>query len=274
MTRCTITPNYLSGEELRNWRSMQAIKGNSVTERDRAWPSWLLRVPPGQRKADEGWPVGERNRCSVCRSWHYVQHDAMGSLYVGQKSWETEGSLTGSALSGWKFYLCNAGNAHSYAIPEGLVTRDPPPISCSLCYPAKTERRHNIGGLPYPWRHCSSWVPCSAYRESIFEDAEAFKPERWLRNKDITLIESAEAFASLPFGFGTRMCLGRRIAELELHLLMARIVQQFDISYQTEVENVDPFMRGVTIPGRPVRVQFVDRQWVRLFSSRQVYLVF
>ena len=61
--------------------------------------------------------------------------------------------------------------------------------------------------------------------ESIFEDAEAFKPERWLRNKDITLIESAEAFASLPFGFGTRMCLGRRIAELELHLLMARIVQ-------------------------------------------------
>ena len=56
------------------------------------------------------------------------------------------------------------------------------------------------------------------------------------------------------------MCLGRRIAELELHLLMARIVQQFDISYQTEVENVDPFMRGVTIPGRPVRVQFVDRQ--------------
>ena len=96
--------------------------------------------------------------------------------------------------------------------------------------------------------------------ESIFEDAEAFKPERWLRNKDITLIESAEAFASLPFGFGTRMCLGRRIAELELHLLMARIVQQFDISYQPEVENVDPFMRGVTIPGRPVRVQFVDRQ--------------
>ena len=63
------------------------------------------------------------------------------------------------------------------------------------------------------------------HEESIFEDAEAFKLEKWLRNKDTTLIESAEAFASLPFG--------RRIAALELHLVMARIVQQFDISHPT-----------------------------------------
>ena len=54
------------------------------------------------------------------------------------------------------------------------------------------------------------------------------------------------------------MCLGRRIAELELHLLIARIVQQFDISYPPEAENVEPFMRGVIIPDRPVRVQFID----------------
>ena len=122
----------------------QATKGNW------AWPSWLLRVPPGLRKADEGWPIGERNRCSVCRSSHYVQHNAMGSLYVDQKFWGTEDSSTGSALSGWKFYLCNAGNARSYTVPEGLVTRGPPLIYCCLHYPAKTKR-HNIRGLPYPW---------------------------------------------------------------------------------------------------------------------------
>ena len=96
--------------------------------------------------------------------------------------------------------------------------------------------------------------------ESIFEDAEAFKPERWLRNKDTALIESAEAFASLPFGFGTNTCLGRRIADLEVHLLIARIMQQFDISYLPEAENVQPLRRGVTIPDRPVRVLFVDRK--------------
>ncbi|KAJ7340046.1 hypothetical protein OS493_002769 [Desmophyllum pertusum] len=98
--------------------------------------------------------------------------------------------------------------------------------------------------------------------EKVFEDAEAFKPERWLRKKDGTLTEAVEAFSSIPFGFGTRMCLGRRIAELELHLLLARIVQQFEISYPPDAENVEPFMRGVTIPDRALRVQFVDRQSV------------
>ena len=74
---------------------------------------------------------------------------------------------------------------------------------------------------------------------------------KWLRNKDTALIESAEAFASLPFGFGTSMCLGRRIAELELHLVMARIVQQFDISYPTRyvlrvcpLSNIPPIERS------------------------------
>jgi len=96
--------------------------------------------------------------------------------------------------------------------------------------------------------------------EGVFEDPEAFKPERWLRNKNVPLSEAVEAFSSIPFGFGTRMCLGRRIAELELHLLLARIVQQFEISYPPDAEPVEPFMRTITIPDKPLRVTFVDRQ--------------
>ena len=96
--------------------------------------------------------------------------------------------------------------------------------------------------------------------EKLFEDAEAFRPERWLRKKDSIPTDTAEAFSSIPFGFGTRMCIGRRIAELELHLLLARIVQQFEISYPSDAENVEPFVRGVTIPDRAVRAKFVDRQ--------------
>ena len=100
--------------------------------------------------------------------------------------------------------------------------------------------------------------------ESVFEEPNVFRPERWLRGKKVSLqnskfVEAKEVFSSLPFGFGRRMCIGRRIAELELHLLLARIVQQFEIRYPADADGVEPFFRGLMIPDRPVRVKFVDR---------------
>ena len=100
--------------------------------------------------------------------------------------------------------------------------------------------------------------------ESVFDEPNAFRPERWLRGKKVSLqnskfVEAKEVFSSLPFGFGRRMCIGRRIAELELHLLLARIVQQFEIRYPADADDVEPFFRGLMIPDRPVRVKFVDR---------------
>ena len=93
----------------------------------------------------------------TCNAQHVSMEEKLNELsvmYDDLEQYTTKFNLyiymgdvnTYSALCGWKFYLCNARNACSYAIPEGLVTRDPPPISCSLRYPAKTERRHNSRG--------------------------------------------------------------------------------------------------------------------------------
>ena len=48
---------------------------------------------------------------------------------------------------------------------------------------------------------------------------DQFIPERWLRNE----VRDFSPFASLPFGFGTRSCVGRRIAESMIYLTVANV---------------------------------------------------
>ncbi|KAK0183508.1 hypothetical protein PV327_001545 [Microctonus hyperodae] len=52
-------------------------------------------------------------------------------------------------------------------------------------------------------------------QEKYFPRSSEFLPERWI-NKN----ESHHTFASLPFGFGRRMCLGRRFADLEMAIVI------------------------------------------------------
>lgn len=51
--------------------------------------------------------------------------------------------------------------------------------------------------------------------EEYFDDGKKFKPERWLRETS-----TINPFAHVPFGIGKRMCIGRRLAELQLRLAM------------------------------------------------------
>ena len=57
--------------------------------------------------------------------------------------------------------------------------------------------------------------------ESVFEDATKVKPERWMRSSSSLL--QHHPFSFTPFGFGPRMCIGRRVAEQEMQLLIARV---------------------------------------------------
>lgn len=57
--------------------------------------------------------------------------------------------------------------------------------------------------------------------ESIFKDASQIKPERWIRSSSSK--HQHNPFSFTPFGFGPRMCIGRRVAELEMELLLARV---------------------------------------------------
>lgn len=64
-----------------------------------------------------------------------------------------------------------------------------------------------------------------SYDENTFPDPHRFLPQRWLRGAEDR--SKQHPFGSVPFGFGIRACLGRRVAELEMYLLLSRVTTFF-----------------------------------------------
>lgn len=69
--------------------------------------------------------------------------------------------------------------------------------------------------------------------DEYFVKSAEFLPERWLREDAHSKSElgAANPFAYLPFGFGLRACIGRRLAEMELLILTARILREYRIEW-------------------------------------------
>ncbi|XP_053287903.1 1,25-dihydroxyvitamin D(3) 24-hydroxylase, mitochondrial [Pleuronectes platessa] len=89
--------------------------------------------------------------------------------------------------------------------------------------------------------------------EEYFEDGKQFKPERWLRETS-----TINPFAHVPFGIGKRMCIGRRLAELQLQLAMCWLVRDYDI-VATDNEPLDVIHSGLLVPSRELPVAFIKR---------------
>ena len=111
----------------------------------------------------------------------------------------------------------------------------------------------------------------------FFPNPEAFQPERWNREN----VELPSAFSSLPFGFGRRSCVGkfhpqpssyivsvaiiidflfppgRRVAELEMHILLAQMMRNFRIEYRKK-EPMEFENQLVFRPARKMNLALVD----------------
>ncbi|XP_074514057.1 cytochrome P450 [Sebastes fasciatus] len=98
----------------------------------------------------------------------------------------------------------------------------------------------------------------ASYDENIFPDPHVFLPQRWLRGAE----EKAQwhPFGSVPFGFGIRACLGRRVAELEMYLLLSRLIKHYELRGDPAGTIVKPLTRTLLCPAKPINLQFLDRR--------------
>ncbi|KAL4236526.1 hypothetical protein ACF0H5_004911 [Mactra antiquata] len=91
--------------------------------------------------------------------------------------------------------------------------------------------------------------------EKLFPDNDKFQPERWLReNKMDTQLKS---LSNLIWGHGARMCIGRRFAEQEMHIMLTKIVQNFKLEYHHEP--IEATLNTVMTPDRPLVLKFIPR---------------
>ncbi|ALC42378.1 Cyp301a1, partial [Drosophila busckii] len=87
--------------------------------------------------------------------------------------------------------------------------------------------------------------------EEYVTDAATFRPERWLKAHHGGTTDKLHPFASLPYGYGARMCLGRRFADLEMQILLAKLLRNYKLEY-----NHQPLDYAVTFmyaPDGPLR---------------------
>jgi cytochrome P450 len=81
--------------------------------------------------------------------------------------------------------------------------------------------------------------------ESVWKDAERFCPERFAHGHDA----GHPPFAYLPFGGGPRNCIGAAFAQVEVKVVLARLLQTFDLQLLNG-EEIKPHM-GATLEPRP-----------------------
>jgi cytochrome P450 len=93
------------------------------------------------------------------------------------------------------------------------------------------------------------------HRADLFPEPLIFRPERFLSS-------TPPAAHFLPWGGGLRRCVGAAFSELEMTLVMARLLQKINLRLGPTVaaRPTPAVFRGITIiPAHRVPVEVIDR---------------
>ncbi|KAI1842210.1 hypothetical protein JX266_011618 [Neoarthrinium moseri] len=102
---------------------------------------------------------------------------------------------------------------------------------------AEPSRRVMKGGTHVDGRYFPEGVNvsvglyCLSYSKDIFQDPFTFKPERWIVGQDGSTKESVELAEAgfCSFSYGSRGCPGKQLAWMEMTIVMAKVLFDFEI---------------------------------------------
>ncbi|KAF2691688.1 cytochrome P450 [Lentithecium fluviatile CBS 122367] len=160
---------------------------------------------------------------------------------------------TATAITGWTYFVCTHPEVYSRLVKEvrGAFESEQDikwDKAKDLCYleatlnealrlfppsPASQQRLVPRGGAAidgYQLRAgttvaVSPWS--STHSRLNFYEPDMFLPERWLGEDDKFTHDRLNA--SLPFGTGPRVCIGKNLAYMEMRLITAHLLWNFDI---------------------------------------------
>ena len=126
-----------------------------------------------------------------------------------------------------------------------------------IAQPRRVKQPVQLGG--YAFEAGAVLVPCiylAHRRAEAYPDANQFRPERFLGGK-------LSAYEYLPFGGGSRSCIGMALAMFEMKLILATLLRTYGFQPAQPLQPFDcngfrPARRGITfVPPGDLRLQVV-----------------
>ncbi|KAL7952709.1 cytochrome P450 [Trichoderma compactum] len=198
---------------------------------------------------------------------------------------------TATALVGWTYYICThpdvykrltaeirnaftANNDIKWANVRKLAYLEATLNEALRLFPPSPASQQRIvppGGATIAGYYVPAgttvavppWV--STHSPVNFGDPDAFKPERWL-GEDVEFLGD-HLNASLPFGTGPRVCIGKNLAYLEMRLIASTILWNFDIELDRkdhEAVNRQWGLSGYMMPMKVYHSMIKLPLWIKL----------
>ncbi|XP_051172501.1 cytochrome P450 4C1-like [Leptopilina boulardi] len=91
--------------------------------------------------------------------------------------------------------------------------------------------------------------------ENFWPNPLVYEPNRFLPEN----IQSRHSFSYIPFSAGPRNCIGQKFAMMEIKILVANLLYNFDMETLDSFQNVKLHQDIIIRPGQPIRVKFIKR---------------